>query len=37
VRPGQHDLAPGSPEWDWGGPPLYTISLSSHGAKFIAG
>jgi hypothetical protein len=36
VRPGQHDLAPGAPDWDHGGPPLYTVSLSARGLEFVA-
>jgi HNH endonuclease len=35
VRPGQHDLAPGAPGWDHGGPPLYTLTLSNHGRNFV--
>jgi hypothetical protein len=35
VRPGQHDLPPGGHQWDLGGPPLYTISLSSRGKSFV--
>ena len=35
VRPGQHDLQPGTPRWDLGGAPLYTISLSTRGVAFV--
>ena len=37
VRPGQHDLADGAPAWDRGGPPLYTLSLSERGIRFVEG
>ena len=36
VRSGQHDLAPGAPQWDHGGPPLYTVSLSIRGSTFVS-
>jgi hypothetical protein len=37
VRAGQHDLKEGPPRWDFGGPPLYTLSLSERGERFVAG
>ena len=37
VRPGQHDLQEGAPRWDTGGPPLYTLSLSERGERFVEG
>ncbi len=37
VREGQHDVAEGEYKWDFGGAPLYTISLSDRGRRFVEG